>query len=94
MIDVAPDLSADKTRCVARRTTRMFSMAFGGYDRSQVEDLFLRADRALRSGSEVQLARARQELRSPNLSRRLRGYRRRAVKRMLEERSYQLGSDV
>ena len=79
----------EDTRRVTRTT---LSTVFGGYDTSQVERLLDTVDQAIMSGSELQRARARQALRSPNLTRRLRGYSKRSVKRALHERSHELGS--
>jgi hypothetical protein len=44
------------------------------------------------SGSEVQRARARQDLRSVTLNRRLRGYPKRQVLRLLDARGHELAS--
>jgi len=71
---------------------RTFNVVFLGYDVRQVDELLARIDRALMSGSEVQRARARQDLRSVTLNRRLRGYPKRQVLRLLDARGHQLKS--
>jgi DivIVA domain-containing protein len=72
--------------------TRTFSVVFGGYDTTQVDELLERVDHALISGSELERARARQVLRSVTLSRRLRGYPKRQVLRLLDQRARVLSS--
>ena len=75
-----------------RDVARTFNVVFLGYDVRQVDELLQRIDRALMSGSEVQRARARQALREATLNRRLRGYPKRQVQRLLDARSHELAS--
>jgi DivIVA domain-containing protein len=85
-------VATNRFRAHTRGVARTFNVVFLGYDRRQVDELLERIDRALVSGSEVQRARARQALRSVTLNRRLRGYPKREVLRLLDARSHELAS--
>ena len=85
-------VAVGRRRADTRVVPPLFNVVFLGYDRHQVDELLERIDRALSSGSEVQRARARQDLRSVTLHRRLRGYRKRQVLRLLDARSHELAS--
>jgi hypothetical protein len=63
-----------------------------GYDIGQVDDLLSKAEDALAGGGEVRRAKARQDLRSTEINRRLRGYSRPIVHSLFDELSRQLGS--
>ena len=82
----------NRFRAHTLEVARTFNVVFLGYDVRQVDELLARIDRALMSGSEVQRARARQDLRSVTLNRRLRGYPKRQVLRLLDARSHELKS--
>ena len=85
-------MRTNRFRAHTREVARTFNVVFLGYDVRQVDELLARIDRALMSGSEVQRARARQDLRSVTLNRRLRGYPKRQVLRLLDARGHELAS--
>ena len=66
--------------------TAPLPVGFRGYDTAQVDELLQLANRALASGRETMRASARQALRTAELQPRLRGYGRRQVKRVVEQR--------
>jgi DivIVA domain-containing protein len=70
---------------------RRIPVVLRGYDVAEVDNLLARAERALASRKELELAQARQALRSATFRRRLRGYSPNAVQGMIAQLSRQLG---
>jgi DivIVA domain-containing protein len=66
------------------------STAFRGYDTAEVDALIRQTDLALASDRETVRASARQALRSATFHRRLRGYARRQVRRLVQQRLREL----
>lgn len=71
---------------------RAIRKVVGGYDTIQVDQLLHQAEQALTTGGELDRARARQALRSIDLSRRTRGYARGPVHALIDELSRRLGA--
>jgi hypothetical protein len=74
------------------RVRRAIRMVVGGYDVAQVDNLLNRAEYAVATGGELVRARARQELRTTELERRVFGYARHSVHCLVAELGRQLGS--
>jgi hypothetical protein len=83
--------SGDYTAQAVPSVRRSIRLVPGGYDIVQVQSLLDRAEQAVLAGGEVQLAWARQALRSVELTRRPVGYARGPVHRLIEELGRQLG---
>jgi hypothetical protein len=71
---------------------RQIPLVLRGYDVAEVDNLLARAERALASRRELELAQARQALRSTTFNRRLRGYSPSAVQSILAQIGRQLGT--